>query len=78
MVKAFGGNLVPADYKFDINRMPIMPILRKRLLQINDNARLDRVVNIFNDLEQTSKARGFEDLLEARQLLNKLKFGMGA
>lgn len=63
-----------ANYKFDIDKLAIDPILESLKKNIDDPRTMEKFLLQVNRIQQFSKSRDFNDLLELRKAVNGFKY----
>lgn len=63
-----------ADFTLDIKDTVINPLKEMAQNSVSDVMEKDRVIALFNNIENKTTSRNFDDLLELKKVLNKFKY----
>lgn len=74
IVKTAGIENAPTDYQFNLNKLSVRPILEQKIATVSDQTVRNRFIRILDDIDNATNSRTFEDLLDLRKAVNKLKY----
>jgi len=75
VIKQQGGDLAPTGYGWDMDTMAIKPLVEDLISKIYRDGPRKAAMNMLKRIDKLTTGRTFEDLIELRQLMNKVRSG---
>lgn len=73
-IRTQGENLVPEEYRFELEPLAVRPMIEHQIATIEDPATVNRFVRVLDNIDAVTDSRSFSDLLELRTVVNDIKY----